>query len=89
MNEQAAMPKYKCHKEVHAIKIAGAEVNKDGSVTIAPHDEWFAVFTTEASYGERFKGNDSDPGYYVIYEGGYKSWSPSKEFESGYTPIPT
>ena len=26
-------------------------------------------------------------GYYVVYEGGYKSWSPPDAFEGGYTKI--
>jgi hypothetical protein len=28
-----------------------------------------------------------EPGYYVMYEDGYISWSPSKAFEQGYTEI--
>ena len=26
-------------------------------------------------------------GYYVVYEDGYKSFSPASAFESGYTPL--
>ena len=26
-----------------------------------------------------------DPGYYVVYEDGYESWSPTKAFEDGHT----
>ena len=26
-------------------------------------------------------------GYYVVYEDGYKSFSPAGAFESGYTPL--
>lgn len=84
---QMEMPKYRSHKTVHALKIAAAEVNKDGSVTIAPADEGFAVFTTDTDFGSRFKGDENDPGYFVVYEDGYKSWSPSAAFESGYTRI--
>lgn len=88
MNDvQMEMPKYRSHKTVHALKIAAAEVNKDGSVTIAPADEGFAVFTTASDFGERFKGDENDPGYYVVYEDGYKSWSPSAAFENGYTRV--
>jgi hypothetical protein len=84
---QAEMPKYRSHKEVWALKIAAAEVNLDGSVTIAPADKGYAVFTTRTTFGERFKGDDNDPGYYIAYRDGYKSWSPSSEFEDGYTRI--
>lgn len=84
---QMEMPKYKCHKTVWAFKIAGIEIKKDGSATIAPADEGYATFHTAADYIERFKGSEEDLGYYVRYPGGYESWSPSAEFESGYTRV--
>lgn len=28
-----------------------------------------------------------DPGYYVVYEDDYVSWSPTEAFEKGYTEI--
>lgn len=87
LENQAEMPKYKSHREVWALKIAAAEVNKDGSVTIAPADEGFAAFTTSPDFGLRFKGNDKDLGYYIAYRDGYKSWCPSVEFEDGYSRI--
>jgi hypothetical protein len=83
------MPKYTCKKEVWALKIAAAEVNQDGSVTIAPENKEYAVFTTMTDFGSRFKGDEADPGYYVCYEDGYVSWSPSKAFEDGYDLKPT
>lgn len=29
----------------------------------------------------------TDLGYYVVYDGGYKSFSPAEAFEGGYTKI--
>jgi len=82
------MPKYKCHKVVHALKIAAIEVGEDGTCTIAPADDGYAPFKTQPGYGERFKGSEDDLGYYVVYGGdGYASWSPTKAFEDGYTLI--
>lgn len=87
MTAQKAMPLYECHKVVHALKIAAAEIQKDGAVKITPADEGFSTFTTEPEFWERFKGTSEDPGYYVVYKDGYKSWSPTKAFEEGYTKI--
>jgi hypothetical protein len=81
------MPRYKCHKEVWALKIAAIEINEDKSAKIAPKDDGYAPFVTEPGWAGRFKGDENDPGYYVVYDDGYKSWSPSKAFEDGYALI--
>jgi hypothetical protein len=82
----AEMPRYKSHKEVHALKIAGIEVNEDKSAKIALADKGYAAFTTKPGWASRFKSGD-DPGYYVVYDDGFASWSPTKAFEDGYTRI--
>lgn len=82
------MPRYKSHKEVHALKIAALEIHKDGTATLVPREDGYASFKVDADWTERFKGSeDDDPGYYVVYEDGYKSWSPTKAFEEGYTRV--
>lgn len=81
------MPRYKCHKAVWALKIGAIEIHEDFSATIAPEDDGFAPFTADSDWGQRFHGNEDDPGYYVVYADGYKSWSPTKAFEEGYTRI--
>lgn len=83
----AEMPRYQCHKKVWALKIAAIEIHKDQSATIAPEHARYAPFTTAAGWGERWKGSKNDLGYYVVYDDGYKSWSPTKAFEEGYTLI--
>lgn len=82
----AELPKYKCHKVVHALKIRAIELNEDKTATIEP-EENFTPFKTAVGFADRFKGSEEDNGYYVVYEGGYPSWSPSKAFEEGYTLI--
>lgn len=96
MNEESGeMPRYKSHKEVHALKIESIffDIDKanlegretDGSATITPADEGFAPFKVERDYV-----NKHDPkagGYYVVYADGYKSWSPAEAFEDGYTRV--
>ena len=84
----AMMPRWKCHKEVFAVKI----------VDILPHDG-----ATDASFAATLVGDDGkhyyctseymgkhkpqEGGYLVEYDDGYRSWSPCKAFEEGYTRI--
>ena len=84
---QAELPRYKCHKEVHAVKIAAIEILEDGKAKIAPDDRRFAVFTTKDKYP--FKSGSDDPGYYVVFSGVYPSIEEaqdavSKAANSGY-----
>lgn len=92
------MPRYKCHKEVWALKIA--EIHKqppsnhdpdcesdgcEGGAMIVPDDAGYAPFYVDGSYLRRH--NPTVGGYYVVYEDGYRSFSPQHAFESGYAPI--
>ena len=86
------MPKYKCHKEVWALKIAkivrdgeGEDRETDGSAMITPVEEGYAPFRVEHEY--MHKHNPEVGGYYVVYQDGYRSYSPAEAFESGYTKI--
>ena len=87
---QAAMPRYRSHKHVWALKIAALEFSSDGSAKLAPADAGYAPFQTKPDFRLRFHGgrpysDDADLGYYVQYADGYESWSPTKAFEEGYT----
>ena len=86
---QKELPKYKCHKEVWALKIGGiiGGERHSGIVRISPLDQGYSPFDAPAGWVERYKGSADDHGYYVVYKGGYASWSPSREFEEGYTKI--
>ena len=82
------LPRYECHKEVWALKIKAFDILTDGG-TITPAEEGYAPFEVDAEWvSERYKPDQGDLGYYVVYEDGYKSWSPTEAFEKGYTLIP-
>ena len=96
---QREMPRYSCHKTVHALKIAailiftaiitGTEIKtgqeaRDGAI-ITPSEEGYAPFRVDEVYMR--KHNPQVGGYYVVYKGGYKSFSPAEAFEGGYTRI--
>lgn len=87
MDVSRELPRYECHKKVHALKIAAIEINKDLSAKIAPADEGYAVFTTAPGWAKRFEGADEDLGYFVLYQDGFASWSPGAVFEYGYTRV--
>lgn len=86
MTYNIPIPRYKCHKEVYALKISAIEFDKAGNAKIAPKNHDYAVFTSEL-YRSKFKGSEDDLGYWVQYEDGYDSWSPTEAFENGYTRI--
>lgn len=74
------MPRYKCHKEVWALKI------KDVSgCTITPDEEGYAPFEVSQELYLRYTPTAGD--YYVVYADGYKLFSPAKAFEEGYSRI--
>lgn len=92
MSTSIEMPKYKCHKEVWALKIKsivrdgeGENRETDGSAMITPEEEGFAPFKVDFEYMRKHKPQVG--GYFVQYEDGYKSFSPAEPFESGYTKI--
>ena len=85
MSDAAEMPKYRCHKKVWALKIDGITRLSDGRWSILPAESGYAPFVVPASYIERH--TPAVGGYYVVYDDGYKSYSPAKAFEDGYTLI--
>ena len=93
MNASREMPRYRSHKEVHALKIAAivrdgeGELNweTDGSAMITPAEEGYAPFRVDREYMR--KHDPQVGGYYVLYAGGYSSWSPAEAFEEGYTKL--
>lgn len=89
MNASTEMPRYKCHKEVWALKIAAIEYGHGAHDTvtavIAPADEGYEPFVVDEAYINKHKPEVG--GYYVVYEDGYKSFSPAAAFEGGYTRL--
>ncbi len=93
MQSQAGreMPRYKCHKEVWALKIKAIELHNrmpdtDYSATITPEEPGYAPF--EVTYDYQVNHNPRVGGYYIVYKDGYKSFSPADAFEEGYTLVP-
>lgn len=75
------LPRYKCHKEVNAVKIINIVPLAGGGAEL-----WFddaAVLDVDQRYLDQHKPQVS--GYFVVYDDGYQSWSPADAFESGYT----
>ncbi|MCI5045464.1 MAG: hypothetical protein MRY72_12265 [Aquisalinus sp.] len=90
MSASKEMPKYRSHKEVWALKIANIEFVEETDATprkavITPEDVGYAKFSVDSEYLDKHKPQIG--GYYVVYKGGYKSWSPADAFEDGYTRI--
>jgi hypothetical protein len=74
------MKVYRCHKQVHAMKI-GRVVGKtlfseDGKEAVDVSNEFLRRWALSLVGG-----------YYVLYRDGYASFSPAKEFEDGYAEI--
>lgn len=88
---QMELPRYKCHKEVWALKIAevrdtaepGNET--DGSRLLIFEEKPYAPIRVDAAYVHKHKPEAG--GYYVVYADGYKSFSPAKAFEEGYSKV--
>lgn len=85
--ESAQMPRYLCHKTVHALKCrAEAEVYPtNDSIRLIPFDKRYADISVSVEWARQ--KNVERTGYYVVYEDGYASWSPVEAFEKGYTLI--
>lgn len=85
--DDAEMPRYKCHKEVHALKIDSLKPRTpdDGTLLLTPADVGFAPFVLSAEFVTKHKPETG--GYFVVYADGYKSYSPAKAFEDGYTRV--
>ena len=81
-NVAMEMPNYLCTKKVWALKIQCIEMNQDGSGLMGVEDKGFAPVEISKEYID--KHNPQCGGYYVVYQGGYKSFSPADAFESGY-----
>ncbi len=84
MNAQVELPQYKCHKVVRAAKITELRANgTDGPDLVL--GEIGGVVSMLPDWHEKHKPHVG--GYYVLYEDGYKSFSPAEAFEGGYTRL--
>lgn len=80
------MPKYRCHKEVWALKIKEAKcVDSDNGHYLTPEDPDYAAVYMDGDWCTKHEPHAG--GYYVVYRDGYASFSPADAFESGYSLI--
>jgi len=77
------LPRYRCHKEVWALKIGLVVCDRSGGALLVPEDTTYGSVEVSREYVERH--HPHSPGYYVVYKDGYTSWSPVDAFEEGYT----
>lgn len=86
MGVERQLPQYRSHKLVWALKIHSIERDGwKGGAKIVPEDTLYEPFEVDAAYMEKHQPKVG--GYYVVYEDGYKSWSPAEAFEQGHTRI--
>jgi hypothetical protein len=86
------MKRYQCTKQVNAVKLADViQGNEVGFGLLIPHNTAEdAPIKVEGAWIIKHSPSqqaDGSYGYYVVYEDGYASWSPTKAFEEGYTEI--
>jgi hypothetical protein len=82
------MPRYKCHKEVWALKIKAIEYDcdkaraegrdTDGSAIITPEEDGYMPFKVGRDYVDKQKPEVG--GYYVAHYDGFKSFSMGQAF---------
>ena len=78
-------PRYRCHKEVSALKIAAVEPTADGGAALLFEGD-FPQINVEHDMVRRYMPIAGD--YLVTYDGDrYRSISPAKPFEDGYSRI--
>lgn len=80
--EVPGMPRYRCHKEVWALKVANIIIHDDHHELIFEDTRYAPIDVSIDWLLARSVG-----GYYVVYQDGYTSYSPADAFEEGYTLI--
>ena len=82
------MKVYTCHKRVEAAKIlAVRDINATQVELQCGPTEVYTVGKEYMLISRLEAKNSADLGYYVRYEDGYISWSPTKAFEEGYAEV--
>ena len=84
---EAELPKYVCHKEVHALQIDQVicrfnDLKQETKYALRPVDRNYNLITVNEQWIR--KHNPAPGGYYVVYADGYASYSPKRSFEEDY-----
>lgn len=85
-------PRWKCHKEVGAVKIAEIRDYHQEGLSGSPgailvSEKYPSVISIAVDSAYLAKHKPEVGGYFVFYEDGYQSFSPAKAFEGGYTRV--
>lgn len=83
---------YRCHKEVYALQIAAIQTIYENDLptrrrALVPVLASYAPIEVEPEWFTKHEPQAG--GYYVVYQDGYRSFSPKDAFEQGYTLIRT
>ena len=92
MGNEKQLPQYQCHKIVGALAINAVwNIPDSKSISVSFTEDGFEPIKIDEDDARRFRFHDADGnpdlGFYVVYDDGYFSWSPTKKFEDGYTRI--
>ncbi|MDV2400260.1 hypothetical protein [Vibrio cholerae] len=98
MTTQMVMPEYQCIKRVLALEVEEVIHNENPDKTnqscassygakLVFKNKRYSPVEVDAQYVS--KHNPVPGGYFVVYKGGYQSFSPKDAFESGYVPLPS
>jgi hypothetical protein len=82
------LPEYQCHKRVRAAKIQAiwhVSVRPAVALMVLVGEEGIKPVEVPVAFIEKHAPEVG--GYLVVYEDGYRSYSPSKAFEEGYTKL--
>ena len=85
------MPRYRSHKIIHALKLENVRQIPGRHTTVfKPADTQYAEIHAldDEEVVKRCRALvTGDPGYYVVYPDGFRSWSPTQAFEDGYSEV--
>lgn len=80
------LPRYVCHKRVHALQIAAVAMDDVRNIaSLSFIERGYPAIEVSPALFARYMPVPGD--YLVVYEDGYKSISPKKAFEEGYSPL--
>jgi hypothetical protein len=84
INATADLPRFQSIKQVRASQIKAVTILADGGANLYLADP--VIMQVTAEYMEKHKPEAG--GFFVLYDGGYQSYSSAKPFKTGYVKIP-
>jgi hypothetical protein len=80
------LPEYKCHKTVWALKIRAIDYrDSDDDTYLWFEEDGYSPIIVDKTWLD--KHEPVVGGYFVVYKGGYRSFSPEEAFEKGYNLV--